>query len=224
MASFILGFTGLLISFVAIFFTLVFPKKPEANKVILSSIIAFILGLILFFIINSFTTVTSLEVPLWEAIVFTLLITPLFEELLYRRIILQYFINIEKFKFEHVLKTCLAGIFLVLPTILFLQLGWVYDNHKIFLLLIPFFMILPSLLVLLYNRSNRINFIFYLVMILVFQAFVFLMMHGDYAAWTLIIVGLLYGTLYLITKSIVPPLTAHYTINLLILLKQLNII
>jgi len=224
MQSYILGFIGLLVSFVAILLIIGFPDKQKTKRIYLWSIIAFISSIILYFIISLFSKPPVLETSIFETIIFTLLITPLFEEILYRRIIFQHFININKFESKYILKGFLIGISLIIPTLLLYLIGFINVSKFSLLFFILFFSILPSLAIFIYKKDNKFKSFVYYLIILFSQTMIFVLMHGDYAAKMLIVMGLFYGVLYLASKSFVPSLTAHYTINLLIFLKQIGII
>ena len=224
MQSYILGFIGLLVSFVAVLLIIGFPDKQKTKRIYLWSIIAFVSSIILYFIISLFAKPPVLETSIFETIIFTLLITPLFEEILYRRMIFQHFININKFESKYILKGALRGVSLIIPTLLLYLIGFINISKFSLLFFILFFSILPSLAIFVYKKDNKFKSFIYYLIILFSQTMIFVLMHGDYAAKMLIVMGLFYGVLYLVSKSFVPSLTAHYTINLLIFLKQTGII
>ncbi len=224
MQSYILGFIGLLVSFVAVLLIIGFPDKQKTKRIYLWSIIAFVSSIILYFIISLFAKPPVLETSIFETIIFTLLITPLFEEILYRRMIFQHFININKFESKYILKGALIGVSLIIPTLLLYLIGFINISKFSLLFFILFFSILPSLAIFVYKKDNKFKSFIYYLIILFSQTMIFVLMHGDYAAKMLIVMGLFYGVLYLVSKSFVPSLTAHYTINLLIFLKQTGII
>lgn len=211
--------TIILLALVSRYFYL---KKEKSNRKIISlaSVAGVLLILIYFFVTKYFLGFqTDEKDSLLYTILFTLLITPFFEEIIYRRWILQHYYNLSKDKIK--IKSFIVAVWIALaftlPTLIFFLLGWVGEfpikNYAIILL----FSLLPILIMFLlqFNKS-KLNKWTILLVVLISQAFLFTFGHGVYASKSHIVTGFLYGILYLSSRSIIPPLIAHYTWNLLI--------
>lgn len=219
MKSYIIGFIGLLLTFsifllIRKYFNLNKTDNIKPNRVLFYSFLGVIISAVLFYLFKTIFPIPESEVDLWERILFTLLLTPLIEELIFRKGILGYFINLEKKTLtkEDFLINFLLFMALTLPSALFYFIGLIcpYDSLKLIMLV---FLLVP--LVLLKFNSHK-NHKLYLLLILISQTFIFVLSHGVYASKPLIATGLLYGILYLQSRSIVPPLIAHYVHNLLV--------
>ena len=224
MKSYLLGFIGfaltiLLLSLVSRYLYLR-KEKADKKKILIFSIIGVVLTLSYFYITKYFFGFNIDEKDsLMYTVLFTLLITPFFEEIVYRRWILQHYHNLSRHgvKITHFLSGLGIVFAFILPSFLFYIFGWVGDFSIRDSLIITFFALLPILTILLLQKNKTyFNKWIVLLVILVSQSFLFTFGHGVYASRAHIVTGLLYGILYLSSKSIVPPLIAHYTWNILI--------
>ena len=224
MKSYFLGFLGfaLTIILLALISRYFYLRKEKSNKraILIFSAIGFILILAYFYITKYFLGFqTDEKDSLFYTILFTLVITPFFEEMIYRRWILQHYINLstEKIKINQFFVSFWIALSFILPSLIFFVLGWIGDFSIKNSFIILLFAVLPILIIFLLQFNKLIlNKWIILFVILTSQAFLFTLGHGVYASKSHIATGLLYGILYLSSKSIVPPLVAHYTWNLLI--------
>jgi membrane protease YdiL (CAAX protease family) len=216
--SYIIGFLGLFLSllFIFTFKKYLNIKKTKSNKrlVLIYSLFGILCSGALFYLLKIFFPLNFSESSVLERVAFTLLLTPLAEEILFRRIIFQHLLNLEKIRFN--VRSLLVGFgiytSLILPSLILFSIGWIYEFDKLKLLMI-FFLLIPFLFLFDKNKTPK-N--FYFIIVLISQTFIFLLSHGVYASKPLIATGLLYGILYFKSRSILPPLIAHYVHNLLI--------
>ncbi|MEK6888804.1 MAG: CPBP family glutamic-type intramembrane protease [Nanoarchaeota archaeon] len=228
MKSYLLGFIGLCISFILLYILFrSFPKKdekPTRRKIIIWSIIG-TLTIITYFSIGLFFYKPETEkIDLISTIIFSLGLTPLLEEIVYRRIILQYFINLKKrkiFKIDFIIPL-IIGFAFILPNFIYyylMHIGTFSIKEEGLVFLLAFLPLIS--IATLRLKFSKLNGYIMLGVIIISQAFLFTLSHGDYASKIHIITGLVYGILYLQTESIIPPLIAHYLWNTLIFVNNL---
>ncbi len=221
MRSLFLGFLGLFISFILILIISKFlnlrKDKPKKRNILLYSLIGIlaIIGLAIYGIFN-FQQEQERD-TLVNVIVFSLLLTPPLEEIIYRRIILQHFLNLSsrKIKIRDLFSSFLVAISLIVPTFLFLSLGWLGSFSLKKIIYIPFFTLFPIATIFIVSNlkiQTRLN----QYIILISQAAIFAFGHGVYATMMHFYSGIIYGLVYFRSKSIIPPLVAHYMWNLIV--------
>lgn len=229
MKSYLLGFLGFALTIILLSLVArhLYLRKENADtrKTIIISVIGLLIILIYFFIIKSlFGFQTDEKDSLLYTILFTLLITPLFEEIIYRRWVLQHYLNLtkEKIKLKHFTFGIWIALSFTLPTLIFFLFGWINSfsikNYSIVFLFSLFPLVIMFFL---QNNKSKLNNLLIIFVIIVSQSFLFTMGHGDYASKFHLATGLLYGILYLSSKSIIPSLAAHYIWNLLIFIYSL---
>ncbi len=229
MKSYLLGFFGLLISFILVFWFYKFidlrKEKSTKRKILFYSVIG-LFAVLLYFLITLlfFKPQQDLEKEtLINTILFSLFLTPLLEEFLYRRIILQHFLNLRKrgMILKDFFIICWFAFCLIIPTFILNTLGLLGSfslkglGITILSLLVPFFVIL------IYGKNNsKFTRYFVLITLIVFQAFLFTFGHGEYAGYGQLALGIMAVLLYIRSNSIIPPLIIHYAWNLLVLIKS----
>jgi membrane protease YdiL (CAAX protease family) len=226
MKSYFLGFIGFALTILLLVlisrYLYLRKEKTDKKRILIFSIIGIVLTLSYFYITKYFLGFNTDEKDsLIYTILFTLLITPFFEEVIYRRWILQHYFNLSKggMKMKYFIISLWIGLAFILPSFIFYILGWISEFSIKSSLIILLFASLPIIIMfLLQQTKSSFNKFVTLFVILVSQAFLFTFGHGVYASKAHIVTGLLYGILYLSSRSIVPPLIAHYTWNILIFL------
>lgn len=225
--SYFIGFLGLLISFILILIGLKFlylnKEKSTKRNVLIYSIIGSCIIIFLGIVgILYFKPETDKD-TLFNTILFSLILTPLFEEILYRRIILQHFLNLKNRKIVWKDLFVIIGIAfpLIIPTIIFSQFGWLGSYSIKALGIIAISLIIPFGAIWFYGKFKS-KFVHYgiLITLIIFQGFVFAFSHGEYTGYGQLILGLITIILYLNSKSIVPGLISHYVWNLIIFLNN----
>jgi len=223
MKSYLLGFLSFALTILLIVLVLNFldlrKEKPNKKKTLIYSFFGISIIIIMFYISKSIFGFQTEKDTLFFTILFTLIITPFFEEIFYRRWILQHLINIKdrQIKIKDFLVMLWIGLALIIPNIIFFLLGIISAPKLSSFKFIILFSILPIIFIyLLKNYKTRTN-NYLLIFVMIFsQAVLFTFGHGDYTAKMLLFTGILYGILYLGSKSIIPPLIAHYVWNVLI--------
>ena len=229
MKSYLLGFLGLSISLILICILSKFlylnkgEGKTTKRKVLIYSIIGSCVVVFLGIIgILYFKPETDKD-NLFNTILFSLLLTPLFEEILYRRIILQHFLNLKdkKILWKDFFVIIGLAFSLVIPTIIFNYLGWLGSYSIKALGIIIISVIIPFGVMWFYGKfkSKLINY-GVLVVLIIFMGFLFAFGHGEYAGYGQLILGIITIILYLNSKSIVPSLISHYVWNIIIFLNN----
>lgn len=223
MRSYLLGFLGLIISlaFVVIICKFLYLKKQNTTKkrVIVWSILGAIIILSLGIIGMLYFEQETDKEEIFSTIIFSLILTPFLEEILYRRIILQHFLNLKdrKIRWRDFFIVGLIWTGLVIPTLLFNYFGWLGSFDKNALYFSGLFLVIPFISIIFFNKfSSPLNKYLLPAIIILSQAFIFTFGHGEYAAKLHLYTGLVYGLVYIGSKSILPSLVSHYLWNIIV--------
>jgi len=225
--SYLLGFLGLVISFILILigsrFLYLNKEKSTKRKILIYSIIGSCIVIFLGVIGILYFKLETDKDTLFNTILFSLILTPLLEEILYRRIILQHVLNLrdKKIIWKDLFVIIWIAFSLIISTIIFSQLGWIGSYSIKALGIIAISLIVPFGVIWFYSKFKS-KFIHYgiLATLIIFQGFVFAFGHGEYAGYGQLILGIVTIVLYLKSKSIVPGLVSHYVWNLIIFLNN----
>ncbi|MDO8508179.1 MAG: CPBP family glutamic-type intramembrane protease [Nanoarchaeota archaeon] len=227
MKSYFLGFLGLLISLILICivsrFLYLKKEKSTKRKIIIYSIVGSCLVIIYVIIGTLYFKQEVDRDSIFNTILFSLMLTPLFEELFYRRIILQHFLNLKKKKIrlKDILVIIGIGFSLIIPTFIFNYLGLLGSYSIKSLGIIAISLIIPLGVIWFYGKfKSKLANHFILVVLVIFQGFVFAFGHGEYAGYGQLVLGLITIILYINSKSIVPSLVSHYVWNVIVFLNN----
>ncbi len=218
MNSYFLGFIGVSLQLILILsiksYLHLEREKPNLKDQFIWTIVGLIGTLFLFFLLKVFLPIDENKSSLYNAIFFILGVTPLLEEFLYRRVILQHFLNLKEqsFSIKELLALIWMSISLIIPPTFLGQYTLKHILYTFVAFLLPFCYFS-------FKKSERkkpfINCLSNLIF-LISQDVLFVLGHGSSASMSLFFTGFLYGFLYLESKTIIPSLIAHYFYNFLI--------
>ncbi|MGB9748382.1 MAG: type II CAAX prenyl endopeptidase Rce1 family protein [Candidatus Woesearchaeota archaeon] len=134
--------------------------------------------------------------------------------------IFQYFLNLEnkKIKMHDWILPLFLAIILALPSIIFYFLDWIENISYLQLVFTFLFLFIPMIFTSLVKNQSKFIKYTYVLLILMTQSMIFALSHGVYVSKVHFYSGLIYGFVYLKSKSIIPPLISHYTWNFLMLI------
>ncbi len=200
-------------------------NKPKLNKIQAKWIVFAIVGGIIIYITGLFIWEKGYtEKDIFDKVLFTLLLAPVFEEMLYRYLLLGTFLEIakEKIRLMDFYIFIYIGAVLLIPDFIFYSIGWVTNKPDYtlfaFILSVPILIFIKNN----YNKIKLINYFFdyfdYYLIIMVAMAF--LLSHNVFASQSQFVGGLFFGFLYYKSRNLLPPIIGHFVYNLLTLISQ----
>lgn len=133
----------------------------------------------------------------------------IFEEFIYRKVILGLSYDFSKFKptkKEFIIFGVLSFA-LIFPKILFKMAVDIW-------IVVLFVMLFPIIKLIFYIREFKYRTKFYIMAVFILHIFFFTYVHGSLASYTQYSIAIISGFLYLKSKSILPAVIVHFTFNL----------